>query len=162
MSRRHLLPEPSPALDVDQAVYLATREYRGGQKALAYTIAIDPGTLQKKVSIANTTHHLTLPEFLAVADAVDDPRIDEAYARARGLVMFKVAPVGATADALAALADKAGSAADFARSLSDGVADSVWERHEVERLAHHGYELIASVLGIIAGAREVMGEQNHG
>lgn len=162
MGRNSLLPNPAPDLDLDQAVYLASRDYRGGQTALAYTVCIEPGTFQKKVSLSNATHRLTLPEFIAVADATDDPRIDEAYARHRGGLFYRPVPVPATQAALTALATMLAAEGQFMQSLADGSADCAWEAHEVAELELRGRQLIAQVLGIMAGARAEMEGSSHG
>lgn len=161
MSRASLLPDAPALPDLDQAIYLASRDYRGGQTALAYTVAVEPGTFQKKVSISNATHRLSLAEFMAVAEATDDQRIDQAYARQRGGLFFRPTPVPATNDALQALGKLLEAEGRFVSSLGYGVADNIWERHEVEDLERHGYAVIAKVLGIMAGARQAMeGEAN--
>lgn len=162
MSRASLLPEPVMVPDIDQAIYLASREFRGGITALAYTVAVDPGTFQKKVSLTNTTHRLSLHEFLAVADATDDARIDEAYARLRGKVLFTPRPVPATRQALAALAGVMRAESEFVDSLQKGLADEVWEDHEVAVLEHHAHVLIGNILGILAGAREAAEGRRNG
>jgi hypothetical protein len=161
MSRNHLLPDAGPVLDLHQALYCASRDYRGGLTALAAIMATNYDTLQKKLSIANTTHHLTLPEFETLVGITDDPRIDEAYARARGKVLFDVTPVPGTRDALKALGEVLNAAGEFVESLNSGVADQRWDSHEVAELEHYGYEVISKVLGIVAGARQ-SAEENHG
>lgn len=162
MSRASLLPEPVLVPDIDQAIYLASREFRGGITALAYTVAVDPGTFQKKVSLTNSTHRLTLHEFLAVADATDDERIDDAFARLRGKVMFTPRPVPATPQALAAMSAMLRVESEFVGSLHQGVADEVWEDHEAAQLEHHAHKLISEILGIVAGARAAAQERRHG
>ena len=125
MSRNHLLPDAGPVLDLHQALYCACRDYRGGLTALAAMMATNYDTLQKKVSVANATHHLTLKEFEEVATITDDARIDDAYARLRGKVMFTPRPVPATNDALKALGSMLAAEGAFVGSLHDGVADNV-------------------------------------
>ena len=161
MSRNHLLPDAGPVLDLHQALYCASRDYRGGLTALAAIMATNYDTLQKKLSIANTTHHLTLPEFETLVGITDDPRIDEAYARARGKVLFDVTPVPGTSDALKALGEVLNAAGAFVESLNSGVADQRWDIAEVNELEHYGYEVISKVLSIVAGARQ-SAEVSHG
>lgn len=162
MSRKHLLPDAGPALDLHQAVYSSVRDFRGGLTALAAMMVVNYDTLQKKVSIENTTHHLTLPEFEELARIVNDDRIDDAYARTRGKIMFTPKPVPATCEALRSLGDMLVAEGRFVGSLHDGVADDRWEKHEVEALEHHGIKVICEVLGIMAGARQAMEARNDG
>ncbi len=162
MSRKHLLPDPGPALDLYQAIYSSVRDFRGGLTALAAMMVIKYDTLQKKVSIENATHHLTLPEFEELARIVNDRRIDEAYARTRGKVVFTPRPVPATVDALHALGDLLCAEGRFVGSLHDGIADDKWEEHEVQDLEQHGYRVITEILGIMAGARQALEESDNG
>lgn len=162
MSRNHLLPDAGPVLDLHQALYCASREYRGGLTALAAIMATNYDTLQKKLSIANTTHHLTLPEFETLVSITDDPRIDEAYARARGKMLFDITPVAGTKDALKALGEVLNAAGVFVESLNSGMADQHWDATEVAELEHFGNELIGKILGIVAGARAEMEGKPHG
>jgi len=162
MSRNHLLPDAGPVLDLHQAIYCACRDYRGGLTALAAMMATNYDTLQKKISVANATHHLTLKEFEEVATITDDARVDEAYARMRGKVIFKPRPVPATNDALKALGYMLAAEGAFVGSLHDGVEDNVWEPAEVEKLEHHGMKVICEVLAIMAGARQAMEERSDG
>ncbi len=162
MSRKNLLPDAGPVLDLHQAVYASARDFRGGLTAIAAMMAVNYDTLQKKISVGNHTHHLTLGEFQELATITDDPRIDEAYARSRGKNIFKPLPVAATAEALHALGDLLMSEGRFVASLHEGVADDVWEEREVLDLEHHGYKVICEILGIMAGARQAMEGRNDG
>lgn len=160
MSRTHQLPDAGPALDLHQALYCAAREYRGGLTAVAAIMATNYNTLQKKLNLANDTHHLTLVDFEQIATITDDPRIDSAYARLRGKVLFQPVPVHCTRDALKALGEVLSLAGDFVGSLQAGIADKHWEAHEVAELEHFGNEVISKVLGIVAGARAEMEGDN--
>jgi len=162
MSRQHLLPDAGPVVDIHQAVYVAARDYRGGVTALAATVVLPYDTFQKKISVANATHHLMLHEFMAVAEAVDDDRIDDAFARARGKLLFKPQPVPATRQALEALGKMLAAEGAFVGSLHEGVADNKWEQHEVEKLEHCAHKVISEILGICAGARQASEGNNHG
>src|SRR5690606_6585130 len=129
---------------------------------LATTVVVDLDNYQNKVSLTYTTHRLRLNKFLAVADATDDDRIDEAYARLRGKVLFTPRPVPATRQALAALAGVMRAESEFVDSLQKGLADEVWEAHEVAALEHHAHVLIGNILGILAGAREAAEGRRNG
>lgn len=156
MGRSHLLPDAGEVLDLHQAVYCAVRDYRGGLTAVAAVMATNYGTLQKKLSIVNDTHHVSLADFEQIVSIVDDPRIDSAYARLRGKMLYQPAQVDATHDALKSLSEVLGAAAKFVESLQHGAADKLWDLHEVAELEHFGNELIGKILGIVAGAHEEM------
>lgn len=162
MTREHLMPDAGPVLDLHQAIYCACRDMKGGLTALAAIMSINYDTLQKKVSVGNETHHLLLKEFEEVVNVTNDDRIDEAYARMRGKVIFKPRPVPATNDALKALGYMLASEGAFVGSLHDGVEDNVWEPAEVEKLEHHGMKVICEVLAIMAGARQAMEDRSNG
>lgn len=158
MSRTHLLPNAGSALDLHQAIYCAAREYRGGLTALAAMMAMPYNTLQKKISIAEPGHRLSLPEFEELADILNDPRIDDAYARSRGMVVFKPVPAACNSSALQSLSKMLVGQGDFVRTLDEAMEDGLWHKHEVEALEQHGMEVIQQLLGIMAGARNAMVE----
>lgn len=162
MTRKHLMPDAGPMLDLYQSIYCACRDFRGGLTSLAAILVINYDTLQKKVSVGNETHHLLLEEFEQLVNTTNDDRIDDAYARMRGKVIFKPKPVPATNDALRALGSMLAAEGAFVGSLHDGVADNVWDKAEVEDLEHHGTKVICEVLAIMAGARQAMEGRSDG
>lgn len=46
--------------------------------------------------------------------------------------------------------------------MHDGVADAVWEAHEVALLEKRGMDVIREVLGIMTGARQAMEDRDNG
>ena len=50
MSRRDLLPDAGPVLSLRQALYRASRDYRGGQNALALTMGVPADELAKRLN----------------------------------------------------------------------------------------------------------------
>lgn len=161
MSRKDLLPDAGPVLTVRQALYRASRDYRGGQGALALDMGVDAGDLCKRLNPVDSRS--VSPEWLEeIVGFTRDPRLLDALVRPAGAVWYRVEPVSATRDALRALSKVCGKEAEFIASLAAGASDGVWELHEVQELEHHGHALIRKLLGIMAGAREAMEQGGEG
>ncbi len=156
MSRRDLLPDAGPVLNLRQALYRASRDYRGGQNALALTMGVPADELAKRLN-PNDSRPLK-PEWIEeILTLTLDMRILDALGNARGgVVWHEVEPVAANRESLLALGRYLQEEAGFVSSVAEGAADSVWERHEVDRLEKHGFALVRQLMGIMAGARAAM------
>lgn len=155
MSRKDLLPDAGPALTLRQALYRASRDYRGGQMALALDMGVDAGDLCKRLNPSGD--RVLSPEWIEeIVGFTRDARLLDALVRPADAVWYRVEPVTATRDALRALSKVCGKEAEFIASLAAGAGDGVWELHEVQELEHHGHALIRKLVGIMAGAREAM------
>ncbi len=160
MSRKDLLPVENVQLNVRQALYRASRDYPGGQFALALTLGISADDLCKRVNPKDIRP--IRPELIEeIVEATRDQRLLAALVRPAGAMAF-VPTVVSTGDAslksVAALLDEVGA---YVRSLADGSADDAWKAHEVAELRYHAERLIGQVLGIVAGA-ELAVEVAHG
>jgi len=167
MSRKDLLPGAGPVLNVRQALYRATRDAEGGQLRVALEIGMDPDELSKRVNpTGNRPIH---PEFLEeIVSTTRDLRLLAALVRPAGAVAYVPVPVPATREALKGLAQVMRANGDFVQSLHEGAADNRWLPHEVEALRYHANQVVAQLLGIVAGAELAMleavaqGEVAHG
>src|SRR5690554_5058673 len=94
MSRKDLLPAGSVQLNVRQALYRASRDYPGGQFALALTLGISPDDLGKRVN-PNDTRPIR-PELIEeIVEATRDVRLLNALVRPAGALAFVPAAVSA-------------------------------------------------------------------
>lgn len=73
-----------PGMSVMDAAYHTAQAYPGGVAALAIRMGVSPNTLQHKVNINNTTHHLTLAEAEAMQVLSGDSRITQALSAVMG------------------------------------------------------------------------------
>ncbi|WP_110995833.1 phage regulatory CII family protein [Pseudomonas sichuanensis] len=162
MSRTDLLPDAGPVLNIRQALYRAGRDYRGGLTCLALDLGMDLDALQKKLKFNFEARWPTPDELEEIIGATQDHRLLDALLRPAGAVWFRPQPVAATPDALKAVGELLQKEGAFVGSLHSGVADSVWQPHEVALLEHHGNEVIRAVLGIMAGARASMEDRQDG
>lgn len=161
MSRRDLLPGVGPVLTLKQALYRACRDYRGGMNAVAIMTGIDYDALSKALN-PNDDRPIR-PEWIEdILSVTRDPRLISALVRPAGAIAFMPKPVQATDQALMALAAKCRAEGEFVESMHAGVADGVWEQHELATLKYHGNDLIGSILAIIAGAELAMEGQIDG
>lgn len=160
MSRRDLLPDAGPVLNLKQALYRACRDYRGGINAVALMMGVDPDQLAKAIN-PNDCRPIR-PEWIEeILTITGDTRLLAALVRPAGAIAFIPVAVSATTKTLRALAGTCRAKGEFVESLHLGSADGVWHAHEVAQLQHHASELIASILSIVAGAEQAM-EADHG
>ncbi|MDY0186106.1 MAG: hypothetical protein RBR43_09530 [Desulfuromonadaceae bacterium] len=155
MSRKDLLIAGNSQLNVRQALYRASRDFPGGQFALAMTLGISPDDLCKRVN-PNDIRPIR-PELIEeIVEATCDPRLLGALVRPAGAVAFIPAAVSAGDASLKSAAVLLDEVSRYVRSLADGSADDDWKEHEVAELRYHAERLIGSVLGILAGAELAM------
>lgn len=162
MSRIDLLPDAGPVLSLRHALYRAGRSYKGGVTALAFAMVIDNDSLQKKLKLDEERRWLTPDELEEVIRLTADPRLLDALVRPAGAVWYKPTPVPATKEALKAVGKLLHESGEFVSCMHDGVADAVWESHEVAILEKRGMDVIREVLGIMAGARQAMEDRDNG
>lgn len=161
MSRRDLLPDAGPVLNLKQALYRACRDYRGGINAVALMTGIDVDALSKAIN-PNDCRPIR-PEWIEeILTVTGDTRLIAALVRPAGAIAFVPRPVMATNQALRALANTCRAKGEFVESIHSGTADGVWEPHELANLKHHAAELIGSILSIVAGAEQSMEGSDHG
>lgn len=160
MSRKDLLPDAGLALNLRQALYRASRDYVGGQNALALSMGVPCDELAKRLN--PTDVRPIKPEWIEeILALTHDARLLDALVRSAGAFAFVPEPVPATQDALKALGALLQEEAGFVISLHGGAADGIWEVHEVAKLRYHASRMVSAVLGIVAGA-EQLGGVNHG
>lgn len=160
MSRKDLLPAGNVQLNVRQALYRASRDYPGGQFALALTLGISPDDLGKRVN-PNDTRPIR-PELIEeIVEATRDPRLLNALVRPAGALAFVPAAVTAGDASLKSVAVLLAEVSAYVGSLADGSADDSWKQHEVAELRYHAERVVSQVLGIVAGAELAM-EIEHG
>ncbi|WP_339514484.1 phage regulatory CII family protein [Pseudomonas sp. RL_15y_Pfl2_60] len=161
MSRRDLLPDAGPVLNLRQALYRASRDYHGGQNSLALDLGIPADELGKRLSPKD--NRPIKPELIEeIVGLTGDPRLLDALTRPAGAVWFRPKAVEASGDAMKALGAFLHEEGEFVGSLHSGAADNKWEQHEVVLLEQHGYHLVARILGMMAGARIAMEGADHG
>lgn len=160
MSRKDLLTAGNVQLNVRQALYRASRDFPGGQFALALTLGISPDDLGKRVN-PNDTRPIR-PELIEeIVEATRDVRLLNALVRPAGAVAFVPAAVAAGDASLKSVAVLLAEVSAYVGSLADGSADDSWKHHEVAELRYHAERVVSQVLGIVAGAELAM-EIEHG
>lgn len=155
MSRKDLLPDAGPALNLRQALYRAARDYRGGMNALALTIGIDPDDLAKRLNPTDS-RPIRVELVEEIIAATRDTRLLDAVTRPAGALWFAAEPVDATTATMNALAALLEKESLFVASLAGGSADGEWTATEVGELEMHANGLIRKLMGIVAGARNAL------
>lgn len=161
MSRKDLLPDAgSTPLTVRQALYRASRDYKGGQFALAHALGICPDDLCKRVSL-NANRPLQPDLLEEIVAETRDMRLLSALVRPAGAMVFLPRPAEAKADGLKATVTLLNKMSGYVEALADGLQDGKWERHEVDALRNRAEQLIDKVLGVLAGAEQALEDAEH-
>lgn len=85
-------PTTITPLDVLDAAYHTAHTFPGGVPALAGRMALSPNTLMHKVSVNNTTHHLTLRESVTMQEVTGNESILRAMAASLGYDLVRAIP----------------------------------------------------------------------
>lgn len=161
MSRKDLLPDAgSVSLTVRQALYRASRDYPGGQFALAHALGICPDDLCKRVS-PKENRPLQPGLIEEIVAETKDLRLLSALVRPAGGLVFLPRPAEAKKDGLKATVALLNKMSGYVEALADGLQDGKWEKHEVDALRHHAEMLIDKVLGVLAGAEQALEGVEH-
>jgi len=150
------LRDAGPVRTLEQAIDRDSRDTRGGLTAVCAILNEPYDAFQKRLSVSYPDHHLHAPDVERVIELTRGPAVRQWFERVYGVICYEPTAVPATQDALLALGKAMATEAGFVSGLADGVADSRWELHEVERLEKHGMALVSQLLGIMEGARQAM------
>lgn len=142
-------------LDVADAAYHTAHAFAGGVPAMAQRMGANVNTLTHKVSLSDTTHHLTLRESVAMQEISGDYRILYAMAGALGHVcvsmQFSRAP-STMGDVLRMAKEFGDVLAAVEAAAADGRV-SLNEMHECER---QFAELVAAGQTMLGTLRTMM------
>jgi hypothetical protein len=108
---------------LEQAAHDTAQAYRGGVQALAERVGMRPSTLYKKLDPGCETHHLTIPEALALMLSSGDFRILNAMADSCGFTLIPKSgdDAGTLFDLMCRISEESGLvAAEVRDSLADG------------------------------------------
>ena len=162
MSQTDQSPAAAPVLSLRTAIFRAAHDYRGGVTALALDMAMDYDGLQKKVKHDFKQRWLDPDELEKLIRVTRSPLLLDALMRPAGMVWYQPEAAAPTKEALLAVSKVLHRTGLFVSSMHEGVADNIWEQHEVECLEKHGGDVIRAVLGIMAGARVAMEGRDNG
>lgn len=141
-------------IDVADAAYHLAHGFPGGVPALAQRMGMSANTLQHKVSLTNTTHHLTLREAVMVQEIAGDARILQAMGGALGYVcVCSTAVGGATLEQVMVLAKEFG---EVLSAVNDAVGDGRVTPNEMQECERQAAELIAATNAMLATVRSMM------
>lgn len=149
------VPPVAIGLDVLDAVYHTAHSFPGGVPALAQRMAMSENTLAHKVSINNTTHHLSLREAVTMQEMTGDVRILHAMAGALGYtcVSLRSAQCGTTLEQVMHMAKEFG---EVLASVNDAVSDGRVTPNEMLECERQAAELTASLNAVLGTVRSMM------
>lgn len=150
-------------LSLPQAVYHAVHDTRGGVGAVAGAFGFNESTFNKKVSLTQPGHKLTLDDFEAVLGITRDPRLMDSVCDAFGHAAWvDLGGLVQSGDAalIAQLGELSRRVGQMATDLADTMADGRVDSRELGVLRKDAAQLHQTVASIIARAEAMAGVGN--
>ena len=144
-----------PGLDVRDAAYHLAHDFPGGVPALALRMGMSANTLQHKVSLTNTTHHLSLREAVAAQHFSNDKRIVQAMCAALGGVFVDMG-CDSTHSTMEQVMHMAKEFGEVLGAVNDAVADGRVTGNEMHHCERQAAELIGALNGVLATVRSMI------
>lgn len=144
-------PDINRAFDVLDAAYHTAHNFPGGVVALARRMGIAEDTLNKKVSLNTTTHHLTLREAQAMQEITGNVAILQAMASALGYDIVKTVPAS-SGDPAALNWQMTAAVADMQHAIADALTSGV-SRNSLRRCDTKAVEASAAINNMLAALR---------
>ena len=148
-------------MDVLDAAYHCVHDFGGGVPALAPRVGMNANTLMNKVSLNNTTHHLTLREATTIQEVTKDTRIVSAMAAALGgvFISLRADTQHTTMEQVMHMAKEFG---EVLAAVNDAVADGRVSHNEMLACERQAAELQAALNGVLSVVRGLMPQQKGG
>lgn len=136
----------APGMDVCDAAHLIAQHTPGGVAVLAARMGVNAGTLQNKLNINNTSHHLTLKESVSLQMAANNAAVLQAMAQQLGYTCQRAIPPQDGGDPVEAFMRVEMAKADFSRAVADALhGKDTTSRNEVRRATDMANELFGAV-----------------
>lgn len=142
---------------VDAAIYNAVHKYidpvtkKKGVAALAIRIGINEGTLQNKVNIKNSTHHLNTDELDKIILTTADFQILHALNAKYNHFAIQVNDVAdfSKDDLFKAMASIDVEKGEFGSALINTIDDDVVTYEEASVIEKEGFDVVRAVIGLV-------------
>lgn len=145
------VPVPVASLDVLDAAYHTAHDFPGGVPALAQRMAQSANTLNHKVSLRNSTHHLMLVESVKMQEIAKDYRVLHAMAATLGHVAISMRTTdGMTMECVRGMVKEF---SDMLAAVTLAEADTTITPNEFLACEREAAELIASINALVASMR---------
>lgn len=147
-------------LPLQQAIYHAVHDVKGGVGAIAGVYGFNHNTLQLKVSPNISTHQLNLREFEAILGFTRDARIMDSLCTAFGNAVWidlgdPIHTEGLTLGAmLQQIGEASGALGQLAKDTAEAVGDGRIDRHELAVIEKSCMRLTQTVQGLLEQARQ--------
>lgn len=148
-------PCANVGLDVADAAYHTAHAFPGGVPALAQRMAVSQHTLAHKVSLYDTTHHLTLREAVTMQEISRDYRILYAMAGALGhvCVSMQISKAPSTMGDVLRMAREFG---EMLAAVEAAAADGRVTQNEMHECERQFAELVAAGQTMLGTLRTMM------
>lgn len=146
-------------MDVLDAAYHVAHSYPGGVPALAPRMNMRVDTLMSKVSVTNTTHHLSLKEAVTMQEVTGNHAILLAMADTLGYDIQRTLP-GNTDDPVSLHWQMVAAVAEFMETVSDAMTRGV-SRNSMRRCDSRAADLQAHVNNLLGAMRAQLPHQSR-
>lgn len=129
----------------DVAAFQTVSQWPGGAKALGPVVGINGSVLAHKVSLTDTTNHLTVPQARTIMQATDDYRMLMGLAQDLDHVCIAVTGLADATMLEQSIATAAHEFGDYLTAVSAAVADRTVTPNELRKIDRELGELQAAV-----------------
>lgn len=153
-------PLPATPAGADPLMAVANMLH-GRVERVAKRIGMPASTLQKKISLHNDTHHLSVSDLLMIQNATGDMAATQALAAAGGYICMPNHPheAASVADGLARMMAEVG---ELARAVNEaGATGRGVTTHEEMRVLHCLAEALGAVNAAAASIRHVRSREGR-
>lgn len=144
-------------LDVLDAAYHTAHEYPGGIPPLAFRMGVPASTLNHKVNLSNSTHHLTLKEAVLMQAVSGNFAILHAMAGALGHVVLQV-DAETDAQPMTEVARMVSEFSELLSRVTKSTADGSVTMNEVRECQRQAMAAIGAIYGVMASVRGLLPE----
>lgn len=131
-------------MDINDALYHAVHDYKGGVNALAARMGVAASTLYSMANPNDPSHPWPMQRALQVMSFTADQRVIQALCEQAGGVFVPVSPAAPMADLAQRMVSLSAEFGDVARAVGDAVTDGKLTPRERDRAHAQLYELISA------------------
>lgn len=144
-------------MSVSDAAYHTAHSYPGGVAPLALRMGQRASTLNHKVSLTNTTHHLSLEEAVVMQAMSGNYSVLHAMASSLGHVALQIDPV-TDAKPMEEVARMVREFGELLTSVTQSMADGTVTTNEMRECQRQAMESIGAIYGVMAAVRSMLPE----
>lgn len=144
-------------LDVLDAAYRTAHEYPGGVAPLAFRMGLPASTLNHKVNLTNSTHHLSLKEAVLMQAVSGNFLILQAMAGALGHAVLQLEPAS-DGQPMTDVARMVREFSELLTRVTTSTADGTVTMNEVRECQRQAMAAIGAIYSVMSTVRTMLPE----